>query len=143
MCYRRIEKEFQSNVENCGCYPKCDKIDYDTKIKRPKSVYTLFGTSYEEEYFYGFEKKRVSDFDDLLATIGGFLGLILGISVVSIIELLDFLIFSCRGSMPKDADKNDNQDKNVLSTVIQTFGTSSSVHGVSHIFQKNKPTIGK
>jgi Amiloride-sensitive sodium channel len=103
----------------------------------------VFGTSYEEEHFYGFAKRRVSDFDDLLATIGGFLGLILGVSVVSIMELLDFLIFSCRGSKMSDGYEDETQENNVLSTMIQNFGASLSVHGVSHIFQKSKSTDGK
>jgi uncharacterized membrane protein (Fun14 family) len=52
---------------------------------------------YEKNFFYALVKHRAFDFTDFLASIGGLLGLIAGVSIISLLEILFFLVsVSCR-----------------------------------------------
>lgn len=142
-CAQSVEENFSFHSKSCRCFQKCNKIEFEFKASFSETFTTFISIVYDEEFFYGYVKKRVSDFEDLLATIGGFLGLILGISVITFIELIDFLIFSCRGLKFKKELSLNNIEGNMILKIIKRFGLSSSIHGVKHIVDQNKTVFEK
>jgi hypothetical protein len=94
-----------------------------------------------------------------LASVGGLLGLIAGVSIISLVEVFYFLITICYQKLVKlcnaarihpeliqpirrEAWKQDKDDNRLLHYLIEFFN-ESSVHGVNKIVEKDQKAIGK
>jgi Amiloride-sensitive sodium channel len=143
-CVRSINEKFTTKLESCNCYPNCDSFDYEMKI----SKFSVSGqnaamfTTYDESHFYGYVKRRVFDFEELLAALGGFMGLIGGLSVISVIELFYFMFFRQNKSSEIE-DETQRRKGNILKEIVISFGTSSSIHGMNHVSDQNRSPFEK
>lgn len=103
-CYKIIEKagvdEEGETLKACDCLPSCNSIDYDfnefhVKIKNQdegnitRSLLLVYFT--DDEFIV---LKRYASFGTitLLSNLGGFLGLFLGVSVLSFVEVFYFFV---------------------------------------------------
>ena len=109
-----------SEVERCGCFPHCDESTYLTKVSTAEfpNEYTAAYMSLVQQwphrneteikknyaqvmiYFDTLEETlltqtKVTTPEKLLADFGGLLGLFLGASCVTIIEILEFAFLLC------------------------------------------------
>ena len=119
-----------SEVEKCGCFPRCDESTYLTKVSTAEfpNEYTATYMSllhqwphrnemdikknYAQVMIYFdtldetiFTQTKVTTEDKLLADFGGLLGLFLGASCVTIIEILEFAFLSCFETVKDKANK--------------------------------------
>lgn len=97
-------------------------------------------TSFEEAQFNAFLKYRSFGYEELMAAIGGYLGLFVGVSAISLFELVYFVYSLFRTDRSEIALAQDQ--KNYVAKVLQSFGNSSTVHGINHVVS-NKPKVEK
>ncbi|XP_031632077.1 pickpocket protein 28-like [Contarinia nasturtii] len=85
--------------EHCNCMPACTSIEYNTDVSSVPYQLDILQTSYNQtcvnvSIFYGnhqvetLKRTEAYSFNDFLAICGGLLGLFLGISLLSIMELV-------------------------------------------------------
>lgn len=84
---------------------------------------------FKTAYFFPYVMRRVFGFDDLLISIGNFMGLIIGASFLSIIEFVFFLFVPSR----KNIEFEENDERK---SVFVEFGESSTIHGLNHVANK-------
>lgn len=122
-------------------------------------IYTSFGLWPAETFFYPTVKYRAFDVSDLLAEFGGLMGLLAGISVFSIIELVTTVVNSLRLAvcknkvspklsvqLPKIRKKflvNQNHLFYYLSKTFVELLKESSIHGVHYTNNKRLHVIEK
>jgi Amiloride-sensitive sodium channel len=112
------------------------------KILSAGSRHTVLYVVFDEKEFIAYEKRRAFDFDDLLASVGGFMGLILGISLVSIVEVLYFIIFKSGGKASEE-DQPEKSNENIFKITYFSYGNSSSIHGFNHVFDQDGSVLKK
>lgn len=93
---------------------------------------------YENNHFYSFTVYRLFGVSQLLATIGGFLSLIGGVSLISLLEILYFL--GCR-KMKQSLDETRVADPsntvtkkpmNIVAKFLLKYCKFSSIHGLNN-----------
>lgn len=86
-------------LKSCNCLPECNSIKYDYSILRepfyPENISEIESVASVSIYFADNEFSAYKRFESygtvqLLSNIGGFLGLFLGISVLSLVEFFYF-----------------------------------------------------
>lgn len=102
-CYRKAKKNLETNAElfreKCNCLPACIFIEYNAEIDHVQfnvesisniqvGVLSIFYKNHQIEIIKRIELYTVVDF---LANCGALLGLCLGISLLSIIEIVYYL----------------------------------------------------
>ena len=112
-CYRKakvqfIEKEFFQSFKSvmnatlnnkCNCLPSCTLINYDydisqqdfkekVTVKNASSKLTKLSISFEDPKVTTTERSELYGVNDFMANCGGVLGLFMGVSLLSIIELV-------------------------------------------------------
>lgn len=121
--------------EYCKCYPGCESITYDTEISYANLNLAKYhaaasGESLDETAFYDKKLTKMSIFFkeeefhvskrselysgfELVGTIGGLLGLFMGISVLSVLELIYYfsLRLFCISRMQKIEEKRLQQQQ--------------------------------
>lgn len=122
-------------INYCKCFPSCESITYDTEISYAnlnlaKYYAASSGESVDESYFYNAKLSKMSIFFkeeefyvskrselysgfELVGTIGGLLGLYMGISVLSVLELIYYfsLRLFCISRMQKIEEKRLQQQQ--------------------------------
>lgn len=113
ICYELVEKSLNNDdnlaVKSCDCLPDCNMIDYVYEVIRDERVNRNESLFDDKERTYYLDTRAVVRFgnDDYFATkryasyrsvefissIGGLLGIFLGISVMSLIEIFYFFAF--------------------------------------------------
>jgi hypothetical protein len=128
-------------------------------FNRSKEYVNFF---YEQGFFHPLVKHRAYNFTDLLALIGGLLGLIAGVSFISLMEiacfsatilckkLLNFKNLSRIKPEPSASAQrepiaawSEHKEKNALVKYFLEVFRESSIHGLSRIISKHQSTIGK
>lgn len=111
------------------------------KFKTTLAQNGVIFSTYDDEHFFGYVKRRVYDFEELLAALGGFMGLIGGLSVISVIEIFYFILFKTHtASEPKS---EETSKENFFKKTIMNFGNSSSIHGMNHASDQNRSNFEK
>lgn len=86
-------------LKSCNCLPECNNIRYEYNIiknkftaeNRSKYVYEAAASIYfGDEEFTAYKRFESYSQTQLLSNIGGYLGLFLGISVLSLVEIVYF-----------------------------------------------------
>jgi amiloride-sensitive sodium channel len=92
-----IEELSVSNTSFCGCLPDCNTIEYSVtsiKQKLPWSNYSSLPSAatiqFGDTEFIAYRRYERFGGVTLLSNIGGLLGLFLGVSLLSIVELVYF-----------------------------------------------------
>ena len=84
--------EGSSSVERCinACPLPCEEIKYDVKLRRKPIPAPHLGFSFDFRYLKEFKIEENPSFDvqTLIGTFGGTLGLMTGMSALSVLELL-------------------------------------------------------
>lgn len=110
------------------------------KLREFAGQSSVIFTTYDDENFYGFVKRRIFDFEELLASLGGFMGLIGGLSVISVIEIFYFIFLH----RIKSSNIEERQDNEIfLKKIFVSFGNSSSIHGMNHVSDKSRSNFEK
>ncbi|KAL5291210.1 hypothetical protein ACFFRR_010551 [Megaselia abdita] len=119
-CYKKAEyevmlEEFQEIEKNpnaetkCNCLPACTSITYDAEISNTKFTYdsnegssltsrnfpyqiTALRIFFKENQYLASSRSELYGLTDFLANVGGLLGLFLGISAISLAELVYFVM---------------------------------------------------
>jgi hypothetical protein len=119
-CADRAKAFTTSEVIRCNCFPPCTQIEYKIKVSSmlmPNYIMSHYGKSqgwkYQNEtdirenyvaisvYFESLDEivytqKELMDWGTITANIGGQLGLFLGASSLTLIELIVFIVFCLR-----------------------------------------------
>jgi hypothetical protein len=121
----------------------------------------LIDLFYEKSFFHALVKHRAYDFTDFLASIGGLLGLIAGVSFISLAEIGYFLtsflsrkiwkLKSLSKVEPNSIHRREvllawsetNNDANRFSDYFSEFFGLSSIHGLAQISNKDRNVCGK
>nr|XP_022345955.1 acid-sensing ion channel 2-like isoform X2 [Crassostrea virginica] len=111
-CHKPAREEFSGNVtlqRGCGCSVPCSLTEYSTRLSTalfPAMLYddwikATFGENimevrlyYESLLYKTFEKVQKITFIDILASIGGQMGIFLGASVLTLSELMEVMFMS-------------------------------------------------
>jgi hypothetical protein len=102
------------------------------------STCSIMAVGYENEHFHSFIKSHMFGTSELLASIGGFLSLLGGISVISLFEIFYFL--GCRNLQKR---RKENIPVNQVLTesspgrsscfeFVKKYSKFSSIHGLSN-----------
>ncbi|PSN38574.1 Pickpocket protein 28 [Blattella germanica] len=91
-------------MEACGCLPGCVDLYYEINqnyqpvadAQHQKSL-VQFEIFFDDKTFYPYYRSELQSFSQLLANTGGLLGLFLGFSFLSIVELVYFICIACWG----------------------------------------------
>jgi Amiloride-sensitive sodium channel len=102
------------------------------------STCSVLAVGYENDHFHSFIKSHMFGTSELLASIGGFLSLIGGISVISLFEIFYFL--GCR-NLRKNSKENlpanqflteSSLEKSSCFKFLKKYSKFSSIHGLSN-----------
>ena len=137
LTWQTLANELQEGDANqiydiTGCLGSCEKYEYHIELERKNEVvgskteYPLTLPNDTQIYFrimkgshIELEQYLLYDFDSFIADIGGFMGLLLGFSVLSIYnETMDFLVNKCkvgwiRGKSKQEETKKQKQAQSV------------------------------
>lgn len=108
-CVENALKKININLEDlCGCRPECNKIDYKFEIIEEKLTpayknyfFTDLSASIQfiDDEFIAYKRFESFGGVSLLSKIGGMLGLFLGISLLSIVEVVYFVTLRLFGDL--------------------------------------------
>ncbi|XP_053685966.1 pickpocket protein 28-like [Sabethes cyaneus] len=102
---RKIRPQRSSGKKSCQCLPTCTYLKYESEMlqtdldywsirnERRKSSnisYTQISVHYNKEKFPTFERTDSYTLTELLGTFGGLLGLFMGVSLLSFVEIVYF-----------------------------------------------------
>lgn len=168
-CYSGVERKFRSSGgakqyrDKCHCLPACTSIDYNVNIGRlpvqkdeiSDSIFKMT----EISVFYGdYQVKTVKrnetyTISDFLAIVGGVLGLFMGVSALSIIEIIYFctlrLCFKFRrGKTETTTVSSDQQRDSRFFRIVRLglpffkeFCKKSNIHGVRYFTEQKRKWI--
>ena len=121
------QKKNEKNATQCNCMPSCTSITYDYEISqqdwniedlykaRNKTmpsffaiVFTKIKILFKEAKISTTERSELYGFHDFMADCGGLLGLFMGVSILSVIELIYYftLRLVCNLGCRKKATSN-------------------------------------
>lgn len=106
----RIRNVLEKKALDFNCLPGCESISYDAEVSMARlhryeyqraakqSISTLgrrkrharIFISFKDEQFFASRRSEIYDITDFIAECGGILGLFMGISILSVIEMLYF-----------------------------------------------------
>ncbi|XP_038065976.1 acid-sensing ion channel 2-like isoform X1 [Patiria miniata] len=115
-CAYVYEEEFLSHGERCNCPMACKTTTYDSKVslafwpakhllkelRRDSNMSEDFIREnfldayiyFEEIMYMGIEQQKAYTFQNVQSDVGGYLGLLCGMSLITLVELADFIIIT-------------------------------------------------
>ncbi|XP_050557665.1 uncharacterized protein LOC118280574 [Spodoptera frugiperda] len=96
-----IEVDIKDIISDSECYQRCDYVEYDSEVefvKHQRHLTALNGTysrvlvHFSQNTCMKYRREVLYTWDQMLANLGGIFGLCLGGSVISVIELIWFLL---------------------------------------------------
>ncbi|XP_063406502.1 acid-sensing ion channel 4-like [Mytilus trossulus] len=118
-----IDLETNDTSSICACLPKCKTIKYDVVVSSTARKNYDFNDNYEPNvmvrvFFKDFTTtvtEQIPKYDgvtSLLANLGGQMGLFLGASILTMTELLEFIIFIMWSLFQRRSKRNVVQNLN-------------------------------
>ncbi|XP_061709523.1 uncharacterized protein LOC133519533 [Cydia pomonella] len=97
--YEKASGEMQSLIGIHDCYQRCDYVEYDPKAESIRRIrtgqndtYTEVAIAYAASTCMKYRREVIYTWDQMLANLGGIFGLCLGGSIISVIEIVWFLM---------------------------------------------------
>ncbi|KAF9420405.1 hypothetical protein HW555_003327 [Spodoptera exigua] len=96
-----IEVDIKDIISDSECYQRCDYVEYDSEVEfiKHQRHLTAMNESYSRVLIHfsqntcmKYRREVLYTWDQMLANLGGIFGLCLGGSVISVIELIWYLI---------------------------------------------------
>jgi hypothetical protein len=155
-----VDEIFSSVASKCDCLDNCETIKYNLKINKYffKQRYFL-ATSYETSFYAPFIRYRAFNFTDYLASIGGLVGLIAGVSVISLIEVFYHILLYLISRRPSNkvfVKIHRETDQIIAETILNQehvlyqcskylyeFMKQSSIHGLNYMTDKDQKLVGR
>lgn len=149
-CVTKVRRKLKLNENNCDCFPSCSSVKYELKLYTENWFFFFFdfmtkenwinheffsgcsaiAVGFENDHFRSFIKTHKFGTSELLASIGGFLSLIGGISVISLFEIFYFL--GCRKRKLR-TDTETVRKSSCFSVFLKKHCNFSSIHGLNNI----------
>ncbi|XP_045446321.1 uncharacterized protein LOC123654465 [Melitaea cinxia] len=124
-CIYKMIDQVQNDIRNIilehECYQRCDYVQFDTEAEYIKLDRIPIGTAerntrvtvhFADNTCLKYKREVLYTWDQMLANLGGIFGLCLGGSIISVIELIWFvlgLLFTFCGFKNKVAEKKDTK----------------------------------
>ncbi|CRL07762.1 CLUMA_CG020716, isoform A [Clunio marinus] len=144
-CYKEAHKTFwELPPEFCNCLDLCENLEYI--IEKRKSLFikdiieerldnipkSFISIRFKNEEFYPLVTSSFMSSIDIISYIGGYLGLFLGFSFLSLMEIIYHVFIkttseSCRKSEKSEKQKGNEEDS---SNLFSSFMKESSIHGL-------------
>nr|XP_049464938.1 pickpocket protein 28-like [Anopheles coluzzii] len=128
-------------VKNCNCLPACSSVSYDVEMAQTsldmekfrlannelprdhldKFTITTLAIYFKESYFISSKRSELYGWVDFLANCGGLLGLFMGVSILSLLEICYFITirpFSVRSRIASAEKRKSNEVQNAMLPVI-------------------------
>ncbi|KOB76548.1 Gonad-specific amiloride-sensitive sodium channel 1 [Operophtera brumata] len=123
MVNEELRLELAKNATGCRCLPACNSVEYDAEILKTEFHFKRFMRSIKEIYHIDFDnttnyskiemyfkkphfvsmrRSELFGLTDFLANIGGLLGVFLGFSFLSFIEILYFITLRVGCTLKRD-----------------------------------------
>ncbi|XP_041782297.1 pickpocket protein 28-like [Anopheles merus] len=136
---RPVNEEITAMVDRCNCLPACSSISYDVETtqttldlekflrvnheydRSDKFYITTIAIYFKESYFITSKRSELYGWVDFLANCGGLLGLFMGVSILSLLELCYYITirpFSVRSKIASIEKRDTNEVQNVMLPVI-------------------------
>ncbi|XP_050676132.1 sodium channel protein Nach-like [Leptidea sinapis] len=103
----QVQEDLRKILSNNDCYQKCDFVQYETEadfIKEDRNAredgMTRVAVHYANNMCIKYRREVLYTWDQMLANLGGIFGLCLGGSIISIIEIIWFIL-EIIGFMPR------------------------------------------
>lgn len=104
----------------CGCLPACTSLEYEGvtsidelryfgRVKSSKFFRSAVSIYFKHDDFIFSKRSEFFSSTDFIANFGGILGLFLGVSILSVVEVIYFIAF--RDVKSKDDDKESEEDE--------------------------------
>lgn len=110
------QKEMKGKMEllGCNCLASCNSVSYEANVREVKLAepieneieHSKLIVQFNEQEFLGLKRTELYGFVDFIASCGGLLGLFMGVSLLSFVELIYF--FTVR-SFSSRLSSNDNE----------------------------------
>lgn len=172
-CTRDVLPYLNQAIRNCSCLERCEAVSYNVVLHQFSMwVYKFFSPlisktfllrvyengfviRFARNFFLPFVKVESLVFSDFLSNVGGMMGLFAGVSVLSVIELLFFIIRSfcytphqvvplSRVSIRQRAAwRNENHALYQLSKYFVKYVKVSDMHGLHYTREKSLGRIGR
>lgn len=112
-CVNRVENEYAVRImtkkaNDCNCLPACESVSYDAELSMAKydryeflvaknkversnnRKHLRIFISFKDEQFFGSRRSEIYGKTDFIANCGGIMGLFMGVSLLSIVEMVYF-----------------------------------------------------
>lgn len=139
-CVKKVQKLVENTENNCDCFESCSFVKYDVKVYQERCSCSEMAIGFGNDFFLSLIKSHVFGTSELLASIGGFLSLIGGVSVISLLELIYYI--GCRNLMRKRRKNEVEPEENVVKkesicVILMKFCNLSSIHGMNYASGEN------
>uniref|UniRef100_A0A182HXE9 Uncharacterized protein n=1 Tax=Anopheles arabiensis TaxID=7173 RepID=A0A182HXE9_ANOAR len=136
---RPVNEKITAMVDRCNCLPACSSISYDVETtqttldlekflrvnheydRSDKFFITTIAIYFKESYFITSKRSELYGWVDFLANCGGLLGLFMGVSILSLLEICYFITirpFSVRSRIASVEKRKSNEVQNAMLPVI-------------------------
>ncbi|XP_053675517.1 pickpocket protein 28-like [Anopheles nili] len=122
---------------NCNCLPACSSVHYDAEItqssldvnkfldanklrtsKANDIIITTLEIYFKESHFITSKRSELYGLVDFLANCGGLLGLFMGVSILSLLEICYFIAIRPFSINKRRALRGDNKEKEVSNSLL-------------------------
>jgi Amiloride-sensitive sodium channel len=155
-CTEKVKQKLTSILAECNCLEKCEALSYKIEIYQEPHEFSEVRVNFVSDSFQPFVKMSALTFVDFLSNVGGFMGLLAGISIISIIELFyhvaDVKFNKKNLQVHPIANAQENRrvvranKKHVLFQLIKysfKFSKISDMHGLRYTQDQNLGRLGR
>lgn len=114
--YECLYKGFEDGLfagNSMQCVAPCENVQYFTSTMATPGKFKVTMMFQERNVYQYEEEQTVYTWEDFIAGIGGMIGLFCGFSILSLFELIVFLMLAC-ASLFKRRNTNKNQDIEIV-----------------------------
>uniref|UniRef100_A0A182PJH0 Pickpocket n=1 Tax=Anopheles epiroticus TaxID=199890 RepID=A0A182PJH0_9DIPT len=157
-----IELDITKIANSCNCLPACSSVYYDVETTQTsldtekfmranndlkeyesdKFFFTTLSIFFKESYFITSKRSELYGWVDFLANCGGLLGLFMGVSILSLLEICYYITirpFSVKKRLVMPTFRKCLRRSIQFREVFREYCANSSIHGVRY-FDRDERT---